>query len=197
MLFSLNSSLYGKLAAQLGTLVVQDLVGATGHRLQRGGAPPPLATVAVDEFSALGTDHLLALLARGREPRVSLLLATQELADLERAARGFREQVIGLTAVKIVHRQDVPASAELIAQMAGTERVLEVTRQLRSPFAPAGAARGTAREVERYVVHPNEIKTLTTGQAVVLTKTPRAGVARVGITPPQRTGDQPAPGVTR
>ena len=149
VLFSLNSSVYGKLAAQIGTLVVQDLVSATGHRLERAGGAPALATVAVDEFSALGADHLLALLARGREPGVCVLLATQELADLERAGRGFRDQVLGLTAVKIAHRQEVPASAQLISQMAGTERVWEVTRQLRGPFAagrrePRQRARGRA-----------------------------------------------------
>jgi conjugal transfer pilus assembly protein TraD len=203
VLFSLNSSVYGKLAAQLGTLVIQDLVCATGHRLERAaaGTPVPQATVAVDEFSAIGSDHLLALLARGREPGVSVLLVTQEMADLDRAGRGFRDQVIGLTAVKIAHRQDVPASAQLIAQMAGTERVCEVTRQLGGRFRSAGASRGTTREVERFIVHPNEVKTLETGQAVVLTKTPQAQVSRVGIAPPRRSalghGDQPEPGVKR
>ncbi len=203
VLFSLNSSVYGKLAAQIGTLAIQDLVCATGHRLARAadGTPLPQATVAVDEFSAIGSDHLLALLARGREPGVSVLLVTQEMADLERAGPGFRDQVIGLTAVKIAHRQDVPASAQLIAQMAGTERVWEVTRQLRGPFPSAGASRGTRREVERFIVDPNEVKTLATGEAVVLTKTPRAQVSRVGIAPPRRSalgrGDQPEPGVTR
>ena len=126
VLFSLNSSLYGKLAAQLGTLAVQDLVSAVGHRLAAsGGAPPAQAMVAIDEFSALGADNVLALLARGREAGVSVLLATQELADLDRAARGFRDQVLGITAVKLAHRQDVPASAQTIAEMAGTERVWE------------------------------------------------------------------------
>jgi conjugal transfer pilus assembly protein TraD len=230
VLFSLNSSVYGKLAAQIGTLVIQDLVSATGHRLAghagsqspaftqpTGGAaqataPRALATVAVDEFSALGADHLLALLARGREPGVSVLLATQELADLDRAGRGFRDQVLGLTAVKIAHRQDVPASAQLIAQMAGTEQAWEVTRQIRAPLsARPGASLGTRREVERFIVHPNEIKTLATGHAVMLTKIPRAQVTRVGIAepttrrplnresrPPRAPGiDQPAPGVTR
>ena len=216
VLFSLNSSVYGKLAAQVGTLVIQDLVSATGHRLAggpaAGGAQAAQATVAIDEFSALGSDHLLALLARGREPGVSVVLATQELADLERAGPGFRDQVLGLTAVKIAHRQDVPNSAQLIAQMAGTERVWEVTRQIRAPLSsPAGATLGTRREVERFVVHPNEIKTLATGQAVMLTKIPRAQVTRVGVTAPAarraRTPgsaataasriDHPAPGVTR
>ncbi len=204
VLFSLNSSIYGKLAAQLGTLAIQDLVTATGHRLEHQRSPLQ-ATVAIDEFSALGGDHLLALVARSREAGVSVLLATQELADLDRAARGFRDQVLGQTAVKIAHRQDVPASAQTIAELAGTEPVWEQTRQLRSPFAPAGSSRGTVRQVERFIVHPNEVKRLRTGEAVVLTKTPTAGVARIRVLgPPGQTrhpgiwrGDQPEPGVTR
>jgi len=211
VVFSLNSSIYGKLAAQLGTLAIQDIVSATGHRLQASGERASLqATVAIDEFSALGADHVLALVARGREAGVSVLLATQELADLDRAAIGFRDQMLGLTAVKIAHRQDVPASAQTIAQLAGTEWVWTESRQIYGPFARGHGSRGTRREVEQYVVHPNEVKTLRTGEAVVLTKTPVAGVTRVRVRPPERAieslgrrerpiarGDQPEPGVTR
>jgi conjugal transfer pilus assembly protein TraD len=188
VVFSLNSSIYGHLAAQLGTLAIQDLVSATGHRLQWGadGQPPLQATVAIDEFSALGADHVLALLARGRESGVSVLLATQELADLERAGRGFRDQVLGVTAVKVAHRQDVPSSAQMIAQMAGTERVWAHTHNLRSPFSATPGSRGTRREVEQFIVHPNEIKSLDTGQAVVLTKTPVARSTRVRVQPLRR-----------
>jgi type IV secretory pathway TraG/TraD family ATPase VirD4 len=215
ILFSLNSSIYGKLAAQLGALAIQDLTSASGRRLDAAAGPggaPPLATVAIDEFSALDGDNLLALLARGRESGVSVLMATQEMADLERAGRGFRDQVLGIVGVKIIHRQDVPASAETIAQMAGTERVWERTEQLRSPFLSPGASRGTRHLAERYVVHPNVIKTLPVGHAVILTKLPTAEVRRVSVRPPPASAparhdraapprgpgrDYPAPGVTR
>ncbi len=228
ILFSLNSSVYGKLAAQLGTLAIQDLVSATGARfgglegagapprpatgarfggLEGAGATPPPATVAIDEFSALDNDNLLALVARGREFGVRVLLATQEMADLERAGRGFADQVLGIVGVKIIHRQDVPASAETVAQMAGTERYWEETRQIRGPFSGGGAARGTRRLAERYVVHPNVIKRLEVGEAIVLTKLPRAEVRQVAVRrPPGRDPatarrppgrDYPAPGVTR
>ena len=137
VVFSLNSSVYGKLAAQLGTLVVQDLITTVGQRLERaGGAAAPQALIGIDEFSAIGSDHLLALLARGREAGVAVLLATQELADLERAGPGFRDQVLGLTAVKLVHRQDVPSSARMVAEMIGTERVWEETRDDPGPVRP-------------------------------------------------------------
>ncbi len=196
VLFSLNSSVYGQLSAQLGALAIQDLVSAAGHRLSAGGGeagrPPAQATVAIDEFSALGADHVLALLARGREAGVSVLLATQELADLERAAPGFRDQVLGITAVKIAHRQDVPASARTISQIAGTERVWELTENVRGPFGSPGAGRGTRRQVDRFVVDPTEITTLATGRAIVVTKTPVAAVSRVRVRP-ARTADAQAP----
>ncbi|MDQ6835428.1 MAG: DUF853 family protein [Actinomycetota bacterium] len=182
VLFSLNSSRYGKLAAQLGTLAIQDLVSVSGQRLDEPGAP---ATVALDEFSALGADHVLQLLARGRESGLSVLVATQELSDLERAARGFRDQVLGLTAVKIAHRQDVPESAQTIAQMAGTRQEWEETLQMRGLFSGSGS-RGSRRLVERYAVHPNEIKALAPGQAVILSKTPTASVKRVRVAAPAR-----------
>ena len=54
----------------------------------RRGPRSALAISAIDEFSALGADNVIALLARGREAGVSVLLATQELADLDRAAPG-------------------------------------------------------------------------------------------------------------
>lgn len=194
VLFSLNSSTYGKLAAQVGTLAVQDLIAAVGDRLAQ--ADGERALIGIDEFSALGADNVIALLARGREAGVSVLLATQELADLDRAARGLRDQVLGNTAVKIAHRQDVPTSAQTVAQMIGTETSWEHTYQTSGGglLARHDTGRGTRRQVERYVVHPNEIKSLPTGHAVVLTKLPVARARTVRVEPaPRRHGPERAP----
>ena len=182
VLFSVNSARYGGLASQLGTLAIQDLVAATGHRLLESGRQEP-ATVGIDEFSALGSDNVISLLARCRESGVSVLLATQELADLDRAAPGLRDQVLGSTAVKIIHRQDVPASARTVAQMAGTETVWEQTQQTAAHplFGDYDSGRGTRRQAERFVVHPNEISSLPPGEAVLISKVPRATVRTVRV----------------
>jgi conjugal transfer pilus assembly protein TraD len=186
VLFSLNSSRYGQLASQLGTLAIQDLIAATGHRLANGGEQ---VTVGIDEFSALASDNVGSLLARGRESGISALVATQELADLNRAGAGFADQVLGVTAVKIIHRQDVPASAHTIAQLAGTEKAWERTHQLgRGLLGPQRASRGTRRQVEQFVVHPNVIKSLRTGQAVVISKIPSARTRIVRVDAPRRDG---------
>jgi type IV secretory pathway TraG/TraD family ATPase VirD4 len=179
ILFSLNASVYGKLAAQLGALAIQDLVSASGYRLS--DAPRPPATIAIDEFSALGSDQVLALLARARESGISVLTATQEMADLQRAAPGFRDQVLGIVGVKIAHRQDVPESAEMIAKMAGTQWVWEETRHVQGLLSPGNGPRASRRQVERFLVHPNEIKTLPVGHAVALTKLPTSQVRRVRV----------------
>jgi conjugal transfer pilus assembly protein TraD len=172
VVFSLNSSRYGQLAAQIGTLAVQDLVAASGDRLyepSRGRSIEP-AMIGIDEFSGLSSDHVAALLSRGRESGMQVLVATQELADLERAAAGLQDLVLGVTAVKIVHRQEVPRSALTIAQIAGTEMVWDRTYQTGGPLIGGYGTRGTRRQVERFVVDPNEIKALPTGEAVVISK---------------------------
>ncbi|MBV9362631.1 MAG: DUF853 family protein [Solirubrobacterales bacterium] len=187
VVFSLNSSRYGKLAAQVGTLVVQDLVSASGELVERPGTEP--AVIGIDEFSALGADHVIALLERGRESGLCVLVATQELADLERAARGLKDQVIGVTAVKIVHRQEVPDSAQTIALMAGTEKVWDETRQLTGGLLGAyETGRGTRRLLEQPIVHPNQIKTLRTGEAVLISKIRGTRPRTVRISPPRRDG---------
>jgi type IV secretory pathway TraG/TraD family ATPase VirD4 len=182
ILFSVNSARYGGLASQLGTLAIQDLVAATGHRLLEPGRREP-ATVGIDEFSALGSDNVISLLARCRESGVSVLLATQELADLDRAAPGLRDQVLGSTAVKIIHRQEVPASARTVAQMAGTETVWEQTHQTAAHplFGDYDSGRGRRRQAERFLVHPNDISSLPPGEAVVISKVPRASVRTVRV----------------
>jgi type IV secretory pathway TraG/TraD family ATPase VirD4 len=148
--------------------------------------------IGIDEFSALDSDNVISLLARCREAGVSVLLSTQELADLDRSARGLRDQVLGSTAVKIAHRQEVPASARTIAQMAGTESVWEESVQTnRHPLLGLReTGRGSRRAGERFRVHPDEISSLPPGEAVLISKLPGRSVRSVRVAPPERDGPE-------
>jgi type IV secretory pathway TraG/TraD family ATPase VirD4 len=196
VVFSLNSSRYGKLAAQLAAMIIQDLTTISGYRLAQPHRP--LGFIAIDEFSALDADNLLSLLARAREAGISVLLSTQEMADLERLATGFKDQVLGNTAVVLAHRQNVPDSAELIAKMVGTDTVWKHTYQT-GPSGFYGAmtgkrdrvtGMGTKRQVEEFRIHPNTIKELPTGGAVLITKIPKANAQLLRVDPwrPPRAG---------
>lgn len=195
-LFSLNSSSYGKLAAQLGALAIQDLITVAGERMSDPSLRHP-AHVAIDEFSALERgERVLGLNQRCREAGIGSLVSAQEPTDFERAARGLLNQIGGSTAVKIIHRLDVPSSAEWAAQLAGTKTVWEQSRQVEYHplFGERDTGRAVARRVERYRVHPNVIKSLPTGDAVVITKVPETQVRLVRVRPVPTRPQQRAPG---
>ena len=64
----------------------------------------------------------------------------------------------------------------------------------RPPVRRVRRGRGTRRLVERFIVHPNEIKRLRTGEAVVITKLAGGRPGTVRIEPPRRP---PTPGLGR
>jgi type IV secretory pathway TraG/TraD family ATPase VirD4 len=115
--------------------------------------------------------------------------------------------VLGITALKLAHRQEVDASAVAISRLAGTEDAWRETRQLPTLGGRRPASRGSRTEAERPVVHPNEIKRLATGQLVLLSNVPEPRVARTTVSrtpsparrspPAGRQAAQTAPGVTR
>jgi type IV secretory pathway TraG/TraD family ATPase VirD4 len=196
VLFSLNSSTYGGLAAMLGTLAVADLTAASGARLAAWPDQHSQALVAIDEFSALRSDNLLSLLVRGREAGIGVMLATQELADLNRAGAGVRDQVLGDTALKIAHRQDVPESARAVAELSGTIETWERSYQHR-PGA-RGARHLTSasdRLVRRTRIDAERISSLATGEAAVMTKAPYTSsqLARIRRRTRERKGGREPP----
>ena len=193
-LFSLDSLRYPELAAQVAGLVIQDLKTVASELLAAGGCR---ALVAIDEFSALDGDQLLGLLARAREAEIGVLLSTQELADLAKVDPTFADQVIANTNVKLIHRQEVPESAERLAGTIGTYTEWEHTYAEHDPVAELftgsiSTITGTRRIVEKYKVHPNTFKNLQTGQAVLSIKSPAAEVGVVNITPPRISATDPA-----
>jgi conjugal transfer pilus assembly protein TraD len=86
------------------------------------------------------------------------------------AGEGLREQTLGNVATVVAHRQNVPESAELIAEMAGTRPVWITTQQTDDGLLGTGpSGRGTRRRGYEFEIHPSNIKRLRTGFAAVIT----------------------------
>ena len=184
-LFSLDSLRYPELAPQVAGLVIQDLKTVASEMLTDDDGHRAL--VAIDEFSALDGDQLLGMLARAREANIGVLLSTQELADLAKVAPTFADQVIANTNVKLIHRQEVPESAERLAGTIGTYQAWEHTFAEHDPLAElwtgVSSVTGTRRLVDKYTIHPNTFKTLRTGEAVLSIKAPEAAAGVINIDP--------------
>jgi hypothetical protein len=123
--FNLDSDSRPLLTQMLGAAIVQDLQTIVAA-LQRG----PVPTLAlIDEFSALSVEQVVRLFGRARSAGLSLVLGTQELADLRLPGRErLLEQVMGNLSVLVAHRQVLPESCALIASLAGTRGVWRTSR---------------------------------------------------------------------
>ncbi|HEX4436697.1 MAG TPA: helicase HerA-like domain-containing protein [Solirubrobacteraceae bacterium] len=156
--FSLESDSRPLLAQMLGAAVVQDLQSAVAA-LQ--GEPAP-AVIVIDEFSAVAAEHVVALFGRARSAGFSLLLGTQEIADLRLPGRErILEQVMGNLSLLIAHRQVVPSSAELLSRLSGSRGAWKVT------WGRDGKASRTRTEEPR--LSPELLTSLAPGWAAVVT----------------------------
>jgi len=176
--FRLDADRRPLLAGMLAAAIVSDLITLVA-RLQRTPMP---TVVVIDEFSAVAAEQVARLFGRARSAGISLILGTQELADLKSVGDGaLREQTLGNVATVVAHRQNVPESAELIAAMAGTKPVWVTTQQTEDRLVGSGpSGRGSRRRGYEYEIHPSRIKQLATGQAVVITPgTGRPAIARM------------------
>jgi type IV secretory pathway TraG/TraD family ATPase VirD4 len=164
--FNLQSDSRPLLTQILGAAIVQDLQ-TTVASLQ--GRPVP-TLVVIDEFSAVSAEHVVRLFGRARSAGLSLLLGTQELSDLRPPGRErLLEQVMGNLTVLIAHRQVVPASAELIASVAGSRGAWKVARH--------SDGRTTRTRTSEPILDPNDVRTLSPGWAAVIVLGGGGGVA--------------------
>ena len=164
--FRLDADRRPLLSAMLAAAIVQDLLTVAAHQQH-----DPLPTlVLVDEFSAVAPDGIARLFGRGRSAGMSLLLGTQELADLHPPEQpNLAEQVLGNVTTLIAHRQVIPESAEQIAAIAGTRGTWVHTQRTDQSLNGKGGGQdtGTRTRGREFAVHPDEIKQLQTGWAVV------------------------------
>jgi len=168
--FDLRSDSRPLLSQMLAAAIVQDLQSAVAVLQAR-----PLPTlVLIDEFSAIAAEQVVGLFGRARSAGFSLLLGTQELSDLRPPGRErLLEQVMGNLSAVIAHRQVVPASAQLISDLAGSRGAWRVTRR-----SDGGSTRTRIREA---VVDPAQVMRLARGWAavIVLDHDCRARIARM------------------
>ena len=171
-------------------MAIQDLKTVCGSREERPDLARP-AVVAVDEFAALDGDQIAGLFQRARSAGLSLVMATQELADLRRVDEGFDEQIVGNVEWLLAGRQNNPSSAEVVAGIAGTEEVWVHTFQTeeglgrpKSSFVRESGV-GTKHRGREFYVPPDDITRLAVGRMLLVEKNPHR-VELVDVMPADR-----------
>lgn len=141
----------------------------------------------IDEFGGVlgqgAGERALALLQRARSAGGQVAVSTQSALDFA-AATGNTALLDALAdnfAAGIFHRQSSPESRDWIARLIGTREVWQSTdRTIRGGAGTDGA--GSRRRVREFLVRPDELRTLATGEAVVWT-TLGPAPERIQVTP--------------
>ncbi len=167
--FCLPALEFPSMSKTLGRLVINDLKATMAQQLSQGAKNT--VYVIFDEFSVFAGEQVLNVINMGRSAGIHAVLSTQSLSDIasgrKENADHFINQVVGNCNNFILHRQNSAEDAEKLAAMLGTRNTLEYTAQV-SQIGPTHM--GTVRRTRGFVAHPDDIKSLQTGEAFFYSK---------------------------
>lgn len=196
VVFSLDAATDKAAARRIGNLALQDLTGIGGRmQAEKFRYTGRSCFVVVDEFSALGGSALEAFYARARGAGIIAAISTQSVADLRVVSPEFEEAVKTNGNVIILHQQKGEAADDW-AKWIGTRQVYKETLQVSDDADVLGTKTaatgvGSLRAVDEFIVHPNQIKALEQGKAIIVMGHPAKAEALVDIAPPPQL--PPAP----
>lgn len=177
VVFSLDSSNYEETSALLAGLIVQDLKTVTSSLRENPASTP--VHVYIDEFSAVDATNIYGLLAKARDAKMPVTLATQALADLKRRDPYFDSAVVGIVSSFLIHRANKEDDARIYAGLTGLTKkmihrmgVENSTGTLGTIGAASGTGSGFLEEKETYRVDVGVFQHLKQGQCVMIAKIP-------------------------
>ncbi len=187
LFITMDCNRYPQLARTVGGALLVDVRMALSDLLREGYSGDRGCWLIVDEVHRLDLEKIELIFDTARGSGVTVFVATQSLSNLKRVRPEFQAALLDSANVKIIFRQTDPDGVNTLASVIGTRADTKRTRQIRAGRA---TDMGSEREVEEFVVHPNEFKRLRRGEAVVVVGMPKRRVERVTIAglPSKETG---------
>ncbi len=165
--FALDTQSFQHTAARMGKMITQDLNTLSGGvESEFSEADKRPLAIFIDEFQAFGTRGFINALARGRSSGFWITIAHQSLGDLKAVDEAYLQQVFENTNTKVFLKVNDPANAQMFSDSVGTTKTVETTSQVLLEGADPKNIMGSKRVVYEYLIHPTELKNLSTGQAV-------------------------------
>ncbi|GAA1334423.1 hypothetical protein GCM10009592_30120 [Brachybacterium rhamnosum] len=180
VVFDLDSMQDTVAATSMANLAIKDLQAVLGHLGSQswnrtGDKVTRMAMIVVDEFSALGGDAVVDLLQRGRTNGAAVVLATQDVGSVVESSEGLLTTILTNTNVQVVHVQS--ERAEDYAKSWGTQQAMAETTQVFEDRTLLGtltskSGQGSLRTVKEFVIHPDVLRKLGPGEAILATRHP-------------------------
>lgn len=176
VVFTLDSGNYAAGAPLIGNLIVQDLKTLASELRNSGNKKR--SVIFIDEFSGLGGENIQGLVARVRDAKMQVIIATQSLGDLEKISSSFANEVLGAIGSFIIHRPNIYDEAEVFAGLTGKTKKqifsanVEHKTSIFGLGKSAGKGSGIVKTEDVYNVEPTEFLNLEIGNMIYINKSP-------------------------
>lgn len=159
VLVLLNNLEYTDFARGVGLLVINDIKNVLGKITKNKGKHEEFLCV-YDELSVYFSEMMIDIVNKSRSLGGTNILSTQTIADMDIISENARRIVINNMHGFYLLKQADDKSAETLAKAIGTKMSSEITSKL-DAFGKTGD--GTAKIVDEFKVHPNDLKELPLG----------------------------------
>lgn len=158
-----------ELSARLaGKLLLQDLINTVGEKNASGEQfSNKKCTLIIDEFSDFATDNFIKLLNKCRGAGMGVIIAYQSSGDLEHVSRVFAKRVSSNCGIKFFFGTNDPEEAEDMSKRVGTVKGTKMTQKILEDIVQEV---GSIRDVEEFLIHPNDVKNMEIGEVLMLNK---------------------------
>lgn len=140
-------------------------------------APAPFS-VFIDELGSVITPDFISLINKCRGAGIGVCVSFQLLSDLDSVSAEFRDRLIGNMNNFFIGHCHVPDEAEYWSKMIGTTESKKFTYMTEEDEEQS---RGSVRESNEFLVHPDIFKKLEIGQFVVKTFFPKSSLDLVKV----------------
>ncbi|WP_337969869.1 helicase HerA-like domain-containing protein [Virgibacillus salexigens] len=173
VVFSFNSLSYAEFMKRFARFVIADISNAVQQ--QFGNESGKGVTGIFDEFGAYGSSTIVNIVARARSANFRAVIGIQSFGDLVIQGQDISQQVIDNMNTFFLGRSNSDKSPEKASNIIGTFKDVDITHQLENKGTmfkrmEFKSEKGTSRNVNRFFVHPDQIKEFTTGEFAVFQK---------------------------
>ena len=169
----LSTQGFGETAVGVGKLFLNELLYNSYSSLidndSKANALSNPISVYFDEFGAVVTSDFIELQNKCRGAGIELTMAVQTIADINKIDPELTNQVVENANNLFILKQRLQDNAAYFAEAIGTIMAKKNTFQTENGEK---GERGTEREVQELIVHPDIIKNLRVGQCVLLRQSP-------------------------
>lgn len=165
----MNSLKLKETAAVVGKMMLLDLMKTVGGIYDDREYIKRPITLIIDEFASFATPDFGEFIEKARGAGIGVIVAYQSRKSLDSIPGDLSLKINENTANKIVFQTQDSEDVQWFCEILGTQTTLKETYQAEDGlFGSTETGMTSVREVEEFVIHPNRLKSLRVGQALLI-----------------------------